>query len=358
METKLILGNFHHFPPEVRVMIWNYLQPEGKDTTATRAPKTSLSILRANKALAEEISYELYHGFELNLEISPNHRRDHWLTAYNINKKAVWCIRGETDARDRGLENFPFDRIRSLNISLLAPDPHDPGQLLCLWRKVNRLVKFLQGIRVSCIKKMTVSFLSHENSAWYDEKTEAATSSMCEGLPKAATSRMGEELFEALQDYRVLFAPFVRLRNIKDLEVRTGSTQLEGAVDWNMIQEVVCIIKERFGHGFPSTKTNQEMHDDSEFMDGYRFLAYILEDALDHLGGWTAAMLRLERESQWCLVRRHLMLASYADWGAGWRRRQLLRDIPAKRAALLADLSWGTKKDDISQSMGDLLLEY
>ena len=101
-----------------------------------------MSLLRISRRIADEISPHLFKNEVLRIEILPLYDRSAWINVTN-GLGAEWELKNFGDAIERGWGRVSWAKLKRIEIVVKAPDPEDPGQLICLWGKVGGLVDLL-----------------------------------------------------------------------------------------------------------------------------------------------------------------------------------------------------------------------
>ncbi|KAL1849492.1 hypothetical protein Plec18170_007399 [Paecilomyces lecythidis] len=207
----------------------------------TQRQKTDLSILRASRALYDEISRLLYENISLTFSLAPAHQNSgSWaVVALKQNKKhsngkhtntqPLWCLESLADAKSRGFDNLPFHKIETVNVKLYAPNPKKEGEIFFLWRKVTDLVTIFKKARH--INNLTVWLQKGLDGDWFDKWMIPHTSAFYQ----TANQRC---------DHDVVFLPFCTLRNVAEISLKTHSKELEDAIDWAIINVAIKSVRD------------------------------------------------------------------------------------------------------------------
>ena len=318
-QTSNYLGNLRKLPYDVRLLVWKQLRPEGQDKETERASsKSGLAIIRANSDLYHEICRPLYARLSLTFETSPAYDPKVWVTAHCDDGRAVWKFSDEFDALNRGFGSFPYhgDNV-CINVNLCAPDNKDPGQLICLWNRVNRLVDFLASVQEKQgrrIHKLNVRFehasqqpqqhhhhhrhASESMADWFencdgnDMITKAPFNiEFCQHLP--FNRAKSHSSIQASRDYYsnadIALSPFLRLRHgARSFNVTAHSAELQESLNRTLINQAKTVI---VGPASVTSISNSKRV--------YFHLNYILDTALDFLPGPTARFMRRDRFGNW-----------------------------------------------------------
>ena len=299
-------GLFSRLPYELREQIWLEFLPAGEDSILgelCRDPKTSFEILRASRALYNEISTCLYSNVYLQFDLSPIYFNDPlvWTTFYlnKINRrrkemtesKAMWRLENGTDARDRGFYNLRVHpRIEAIEFNLFAPDPRDPSQLFWLWRKVTRLVKLLKEAGPS-LPHLTIRLQKCETQDWHS--------------PVGINSSI-DDPHDKKYDHDVVVLPFLGLQNISSVKIETHSGELKTMMDWSVIDWARGVISGRNMQNHPRLSTDtassdqvttSSMRELDRRVEGNRF--WIHQALFSTCDGATACFMRRIWLSNW-----------------------------------------------------------
>ncbi|KAL8687081.1 MAG: hypothetical protein Q9218_006647 [Villophora microphyllina] len=123
---KKLFGNFAKLPPEIRIMVWSYFVPDqppvrmGTSRGLWRPyqdlPSTNVfAILRVNRRISDEVSYEIYRNKSLRFCLDP------WAERWLLLSPAM--MPGQ-------IKYAQFSKFSELNIDIIEPDvTNDPGGL-------------------------------------------------------------------------------------------------------------------------------------------------------------------------------------------------------------------------------------
>ncbi|MCJ1392157.1 hypothetical protein MMC18_005024 [Xylographa bjoerkii] len=162
------LGTFSRFPFEIRREIWNYLLDE----------PVSLSVLRTNKHLHEEIAIEIYkdHIIEIDVDVDKGSRFEEGTfagcdpkagivactlyTDFQILQDADWArfptaeiVARTPSYHPRILENADRAKFKLILIQIYTAAADDPGQILIVRNNVVNLVaKMQKAPRLRCVR--------------------------------------------------------------------------------------------------------------------------------------------------------------------------------------------------------------
>ena len=121
--------------------------PSGAQPQHSQHSNNVLSILRCSRFLYHEISNHLYHDIIHRLRIHSSYHQSCYITVVMlINKKEVrWSLKDSSSMR-RHLESFPFARTDPAPLHIHPSCGLNPGRTICLWTKINDLIKTLQRL--------------------------------------------------------------------------------------------------------------------------------------------------------------------------------------------------------------------
>jgi hypothetical protein len=271
------LGTLSKIYPEIRVQIWKDVLQKGVPESSKS--KIDSAILRASHQLHDEISFEFYHLQILRIKISPRYRYRSWITISNL-EGFEWHLKDLRDAASRGFQKLPYRWLKQLKIEIEAPDPEDPGQMLCLWRKAQDLVELLE--KADGLPSVEILLQDTEGVKW------------CCGDEAQQSISMDPADNTYDPDFEVILALFARLRNAGEVKVRLSGELAEFCGDGIENPELAMTYKELFG--MQKDSYDLEILCIQEYQDEW-FMA--MDHRLDTMPGHTAAMMRLERFSTW-----------------------------------------------------------
>ncbi len=276
------IGLLAQLPREVRDLIWeNFIPSYGQGT--------NLSILRTCRQLYAEVASRLYQDEVLRFYICPTYQYQSWLSIVT-HRGAKLHLRDEQDAVSRGFSSLPYAKLKGLIVEVGAPDPTDPGQMICLWKKAGSLADLLsQG--VDGLPDLDIHLVNSQPSEGSSGESRWSTAGIAQqSIP---CDRNHEYYDEYDEDFEAILQPFCRLRNARSASVQVA-TEID-AVGYLLENTAAFMVLDKpFGcHG-----AEGEWSDDSTQGSLNRnFLRF--DNALDDLPGPTARMLRLERFSSW-----------------------------------------------------------
>jgi hypothetical protein len=271
---------FGDLPVELRIMIF-------RESIKQR----SISMLYLNKALYHELLPELYdfHVFKIAIDPSDLDFRvalfddtESFLPVQSDHIRQPSCLVGK---------KIPFDKLRKIEIDVLAPDHREPAQLICAWMQITRLLAWLlpqaksaslplvesqikpainnTGLRLPHVH---ISFIEQEGRQWKKSIARGP------GQPE-------------MIDLNVLLSALRRIRYARGLSV-----MIPDACKTDHLSEY-CSETERLATRQSPFGSQPE---DSRIQSIEDFLHTNLESILDDLEGPLAAQLRLQRFANWC----------------------------------------------------------
>ena len=169
-----------------------------------------------------------------------------------------------------------------------APDSEDPGQMVCLWKKVCDLVELLEPV-VTGLASFEVVLQDANAARWSSEGTFQQSRS------DDPDRFNGDHIADYDDDCEVILTPFCHLGNIQKASVRT--TEIEG---WEDIDHFFANMEKAMQQREPfGTVLDGPWRSDNVVQSRQDTYTLQLDDALDNLKGDTAMMMRLDRFSLW-----------------------------------------------------------
>lgn len=223
------LGHFSKLPPELREMIWLEFRPA--QSPANTRPKCDLRVLRVSKQLRDEIEDAVYRRTTLELSISSNYLEvpGKWdkpfatvffKTCYRKKQiRATWVLKADGVVVDNWFNGFPFHKIHSLEVNLLAAGLARDSQLLWLWRNIMRTVRLLKMAK--SIPSMTVRLQKCEYG--YHEK---------DGVDLLCRAYYQKKEF----CHDLILIPFYNVPNPKSITIETHSERLSKKIRWSVLK--------------------------------------------------------------------------------------------------------------------------
>ncbi|KAJ9208438.1 hypothetical protein DTO280E4_3385 [Paecilomyces variotii] len=247
---NMILGLFSGLPYEIREMIWKEFFPTSRHQhpLMSQRQKTDLSVLRANRALYDEISTLLYKNSCLTFTLTPayvswavvtlDQSKEH-SNDRHIGAKPIWSLESLADAKSRGFDNLPFHKIETVNVNLHPPNPRKKGEIFFLWRKVTDLVTIFK--KAKRIHDLTIWLKKGIDGDWVDKWMKPHTSALY-------------QIDHCRCDHDVVCLPFCTLRNVEEIWIETHSKELEDAIDWRIINVAMHTVWDRCWESVPSSR--------------------------------------------------------------------------------------------------------
>ncbi|KAL2848819.1 hypothetical protein BJY01DRAFT_246195 [Aspergillus pseudoustus] len=227
-------GVFDKLPYELRLQIWEAAISDG-----------GINIMRASRAINEEIRARLYSTFDIHL--SPGYN-DPWMRVSCRCMNVDWTSKGEKEKTNHSTNNdkrLPLEKAKVV-VHTYEPDPQDGAQLFLLWQKVRALVAILNQA-LGC-KSVEGALRQNGEHTWH------------------WVSKVTIGLTTRLADSDLLLVPFGRLSRVRQLTTTPSGLVLR---KYNDIGALIADID------------------------------FFFETKLDTLRGRAAAMLRLERLARW-----------------------------------------------------------
>ena len=303
-------GTFSRLPKELRILIWKELLPESRPLGSYLWPKESLAILRTSQQLNAEISIELYNRRILTFHIAPNPlpcsdplSNQPSTIAVSDQFGSEWRLypRFQTPWDKLDYSSFvwrhlPFHRLNSVKFELEAPDADDPAQLIVMWNKLTWLMDLVQ--HAGGFAKVEVHALQTVQDWCADGELRQT---FTDELPTIIEDR-------DTTDLEIMLSPFLRLRNVKSIEVHHPFDKEHKTLD-ELTSNILHKTHSTTSFGLDITETD---HTDDEMIISYEDTwAVYFENILDDLPGPSAPFVRLERfwnwtpqytKNIWCLI--------------------------------------------------------
>jgi hypothetical protein len=152
------LGELAKLPAELRQIIWQNVGPQNGS-----GPKPSMGVLRTCRQLYDEVFPIMYNNEVLCFKVAPRYQYRSWISVSN-RCGAAWTLESSDDALSHGYNKLPYSRLRAVRIEVEAPDPFDPGQLICVWKKVRELVELLG--QAGQLPDLEINLLKSPRASW------------------------------------------------------------------------------------------------------------------------------------------------------------------------------------------------
>ncbi|KAL8798673.1 MAG: hypothetical protein Q9182_006484 [Xanthomendoza sp. 2 TL-2023] len=304
MDYAPTLGLFGLLPRELRDQIWGHL-----------STNRHLKIFQTSRQIYTEASRSFYSNHVISFHIEPKYHRKSWLTIKS-NLGAEWSLQSLDHAIEQGFNTLPYEKLKSIEININAPDTTDPGQLVCLFLKCRDLAALLEHAKQG-LPDLVIKFLDSVSAKWPERDNQQQSISIDPkrhypplrrnpDLSPEARDRFydyyeridwtldpdSEETPNEFQDSNFITRTFLRLRNVRSARI---IVPLQCGGFWSPDDSGVLQRKEPMGfnqdpEGLWSDASIQEDMDDM-------YLQIDLD--LDLLPGPTANMMRLHRFSSW-----------------------------------------------------------
>ena len=266
------LGSFGLLPAELRIEIWQHF--------SSIASSKRLTILRTSRQLRAEATpfmyqnlvycikplYQYLSGLQSNQPTSPSN-----FSFQRIDK-------GLSEADDHQFNTAPYQHLRKIFVDIEAPNPDDPAQVICLYRKCVALAEMLEARGYFGLPKIQITFLdsSTDNSKWAsDGKSQQSIRSF------------------AGTDIQLVACSFACLCKIKFVKFH-GLASREDALYTANITRLMMLTNEYHKWQYPILS----VMDKEVRMESHRMFADV-EALLDDVPGETANKMRLDRFSTW-----------------------------------------------------------
>lgn len=290
------LGVFAKLPSEIRLMIWNELCPSG-----WHRHKTDLAILRASKRIYAEALDQLYMSIEeLTFFIKPEFDRykDLSYRGFEMRNKGHrsddgesrgdsprWIFSSAQDALSRGFQYLSLHIIPCV-VCIEAPDPEDPGQLICLALRLQQLVDLLQSINKRPISRLVVRL--GDLDQWVHGENKKPNFSL-------TGAYAGHNHLTYIQsDVDAVIFPFYTLDNVRTVLLDKDTAKLICSSD--ILEKAQTVIYDKstmiiFNTSSPEAPKHIGLRN--------IIFNFYLHHRLDTVPGRTANMLRLDRFVHW-----------------------------------------------------------
>ncbi|KAL4903238.1 hypothetical protein BDW74DRAFT_156897 [Aspergillus multicolor] len=195
-------------------------------------------------------SHHLLRNLELVFTLDPTDKdRTYWgrselgwarVTSSNTLLRRSLYLRTYDSAIRKEFGHFPYQRTNVI-AKIYAPDPHDPGQLMVLWRRVNNLVDLLG--QASSIQKIKIKLRSKKQYTWAKRNAKDRTSVEFARWPLAFCNdkpfpySLNFSIARNPYDHEVVFLPFCRLKNIEAMRIDVrwkGARDPLSKMDWSL----------------------------------------------------------------------------------------------------------------------------
>jgi hypothetical protein len=271
------LGILAKLPAEVRLIIWKLLRSPDKGGK----PTCDLNVLRTCWTLYHEVYPIIYNGEILVFLVSPQYQYRSWISVTNRHG-ATWTLESFDKAMSHGYEHFPYAKIEKIRVAIEAPDPNDPGQLICLCKKISEVVDLLS--QVGELRRLEIWLDDSQAGRWVEDERLQRSFPRDNTIPS---------------DVCAIITLFSRLRGFRSVATQLSVPLPERLTcpQGKMSLEEHMKMKEPFG---TYNQENQEgRHSDNAIQNTLDLQFVKLEGKLDSISGFTADKMRLERFSSW-----------------------------------------------------------
>jgi hypothetical protein len=187
--------------------------------------------------------------------------------------------------QDRGFSTCPNEKLKMVIVEIQAPDEDDPGQIICLWKKVLDLAYLFRAV---CLRHSLPAFevvlLDTDHAHWFKSIHGKITQ------PQSS--------IPIQEDYEVILKPFCRLREVREAFI----IQPKQAPDDGWLQdffEVEEIMESQEPFGALGACNSRDPWSDNMNIRDQDTCWNRFDEALDDLEGPTAWILRLDRFASW-----------------------------------------------------------
>lgn len=294
------LGNLSRLPPEIRLQIWDLFSLYPIECGATDpAPSASrqprLAFLQTSHRIHDEASQHLYKDVVLRFQVFPEYQYRSWLTIES-NTGTTWHLQDLDNAVSRGFGKLPYEKLKGIQVEIVAPCRFDPGQTVCLWKKCLDLAALLEQAERG-LPNLEIHLKDSESAKWsVDGEPQMSVSiDRVKSYPPRddITDRSNERTFITDADYQIALIPFHRLRNVQTAQVYLPEDMVSSNYAYNL--GILLEEKEPFGTWLDA----DDPRNDPIIQAGQDRTLLDLDLELDLLPGITANMMRLERFISW-----------------------------------------------------------
>ena len=328
------LGTLEKLPTELRCMIFEHCI----------ANHSVSGILRASKQLHSEFRSFLYEEFELAFHIDPANTAG-TVRILNFDHDTVDCLSNHRD-HSSIIEKTPFHRFKAIRVSINAPDPEDPGQMVRCWKQCPGLMQVLLPVwgdadrlpessqdfdihaygyqwvrKIRRLPPITIEFVDKGERKWALSQpgsfSRVATelvlkSGVCwnHGVPSynerddAGPNTVPGNIESS--DVDILIKAFQRIRCADSVRVKLPpwTTEIDNEFLEGALRNLNRLAK--IEHPFGIILTPSDVIGVHTAMSRQDTMHLWLEYLLDDLDGPAAALLRRQRYGKWCSEYEHL----------------------------------------------------
>lgn len=219
-----------------------------------------------------------YLGFEMR---DIRHRSNNGETKEESPK---WVFSSAEDALSRGFQYLPLHMIPCV-VHIEAPDPEDPGQLVCLSLRLQQLADLLHRINNRPLSKLIICL--GDVDQWLDEGDRKRGFILTELYPEQ------NHLTYIRSDVDAVIFPFYTLENVRTVLLDKDTAKLICSSD--ILQKAQTVVYDN------STMIIFDLLREVPAYIGLpnEIFKFYLHKRLDTLPGRTANMLRLDRFVHW-----------------------------------------------------------
>ena len=292
------LGTLAALPPELRLQIWKHL-PLGLGQHEKNSPSPRLGFLGTSRRVYEEASVRVHNHVILQFHIGPQYES---LLRAESNFGGSWTFQNLDDAVRCGFDRIPYAEFQSVQINIEAPDPDDPGQVICLHKKCADLAALLDYAPHD-LPDMEINLLESVSAKWsVDGKPQESIGLNClrywpnryQAIGcKAVEQSIEYPRFEPNNTEIVLYA-FSRLRSVRSARIRAPE---DGHRSEDFVRAIGDVIMQKDPVG--TYVDPDDEWSDVVLQQDLDDISLELDLELDRLPGETAELMRLERFSSW-----------------------------------------------------------
>lgn len=289
------LGNFAIFPAEVRLLLWEAFFNKIR-FSPVKYGSNILSILCCSRYLYREISYLIYEDMVHDIHVyTPSTAKIVILVSISSKRLQYmdeWELPGTKDLR-RHIQNFPHHRIQNYRLGLDISHHYqaDPGQMINLWRTINKFVDFIKDSNETSPRTPGPYVCVQLVGKWHDG-----------GSPRQSIRDMKSN-FPYRYDHDIAILPFLGLPNTKwectfPTDLWTIIAEKQKSLSYQGFHELSNVQQNTSG-GFDAAPKKWTHDNPNEVQRWLTDTRIFLDTALDTLQGSSAKILRRERFQNW-----------------------------------------------------------
>ncbi|KAL8681033.1 MAG: hypothetical protein Q9186_002806 [Xanthomendoza sp. 1 TL-2023] len=302
MEQNPSLGTLTPLPKELRDQIWEYM-----------SVNRHFAFLQSSKQIHNEASTRMEAVFRdviLTFNIEPKYQYQSWLSVES-SFNAKWSLQNVDHAIALGFGELPFERLRSLKINIKAPDKHDPGQIVCLYKKCLDMAALLQ-VAKDGLPALEINLVDSASAAWsskgepqqsvdFDRAKHYLWHGGYHPMSGFTPTALRRGLYDAddndtwiTQDNLTVLYAFARLRNARSVTINEPA---DSPPNGHFYENLADALMRKTSLG--TYLDPDDVFDDATLQEDIDLLYMDLDLELDMLRGETANKLRLDRFASW-----------------------------------------------------------